>query len=428
MTILTFLNLLHFTLVLLFGLVLSAEIAGVWDTREQRRLIYGLSVFFLLLQGIAWILFGTETVREIYPIITHLPLTLALILLLKCPAGVAVVSVCTAYLCCQIPRWAYVAIISFSGSELVGELCYNVLIIVVYLLLHKYFVKAAHLVISRSTQTLLLFGGLPMGYYLFDYATTVYSDALYTNFRVLHEFLPTVLVVFYVLFMTAYHLELQKHMQTELHNSMLELQQKQTQTELALLRQAETQAAIYQHDMRHHLRIIEEFLRTGQPEQAAAYIHKAEYAITSITPRRFCENEIINLLCGSFFSKAEQLQIQLNIKAKVPKELSVSDTDLCALLSNGIENALNATANLEQPFRYVDVYCERKQNKLLIEIRNPYIHDITMENGIPLSDKPGHGYGCQSIRTITERYHGICTFQTEQNIFILRVVLPVETT
>ncbi len=426
MTILTFLNLLHFTLVLLFGILLSAEIAGVLETRSQRKLVACLFLCLLLAQAVLWQLFGTEAVRAWYPAITHLPLLLALIFLLNCSPGIAIVSVCTAYLCCQIPRWAFVAVIAFSGSELVGELCYNVLILAVYLLLHTYFVKAAHLVISRSTQSLLFFGGLPVGYYFFDYATTVYSDALYSDFHALHEFLPTILVVFYVLFMTAYHWELQKHMQAELQNSMLELQQKQTQTELSLLRQAETQAAIYQHDMRHHLSIIAEFLRGGQAEQATAYINKAEHAITAITPKRFCENEIVNLLCNSFSNKSEQQQVQLRCKVKVPKKLSVSDTDLCALLSNGLENALHAVSSLEAPFRSIDFYCEAKQNKLLIEIKNPYIHELIIENGIPVSNKPGHGYGCQSIRSITERYHGICTFQTEQNLFILRVLLPME--
>ena len=122
------------------------------------------------------------------------------------------------------------------------------------------------------------------------------------------------------------------------------------------------------------------------------------------------------------------MDIQLNITAKLPQTISIPDPELCAILSNGLENALYAVDKLEPSFRYVDFYCETKQNKLLIEIKNPYLHDITMENGIPVSKEPGHGYGCQSIRTITERYHGICTFQTEQNIFILRVVLPVETT
>jgi len=425
MTILTFLNLLHFTLVLLFGLLLSVEIADDWNDKENKKSFYFLFPALLALQGILWLVFDTDFVQKIYPLIAHLPLVLFLVFCCKKSWSIAIVCVCTAYLCCQIPHWGQIAIISFTHNQIFAEICYIILIIVTYLLLRRYFVGAVRLVITQSSQTLFLFGSLPVAYYIFDYATTVYSDALYSNIGALNEFLPTVLVVFYVLFLTAYHMQMQKYMQAELHNSVLEMKQKQTQTELAMLRQAETQAAIYQHDMRHHLMMIEGFLRADKPEQAADYIQKTERDIIAITPKRFCENETINLLCGSFTDKAQKQNIQLNIKAKLPKELSVSDTDLCAMLSNGIENALHAAEKLEPPFRYVDFYCEQKQNKLLIEICNPYIDEVIIENGLPISKEAGHGYGCQSIFSIAERHHGHCSFQAEHNMFTLRIVLPV---
>lgn len=425
MTVLTVLNLLHYALVLIFGLLLSAEIAGENSIKQHKTLFLCLVPALLLLQGILWLISGTGTVEKLYPIITHLPLILILVFVCKKSVAVSVVSVCTAYLCCQIPHWGQIAVVSLTHAPIIGEICYIILIVITYFLLQRYFIKAVHPVITRSSNTLFLFGSLPIAYYIFDYATTVYSDALYTSSTALHEFLPTVLVIFYVVFLTAYHWEMQEHMQVELRNSMLELQHKQVQTELTMLRQAEKQAAIYQHDMRHHLMMIDDFLRTGKHEQALTYIHRAEHDIVSITPRQFCENEIVNLLCGSFFNKAQQQNIVLNIKVKLPKALSISDTDLCALLSNGLENALHAVDKLEEPFRYVDFYCEQKQHKLLIEISNPYMDEVNMKNGVPVSDKAGHGYGCQSIRSIAERYNGICTFQTEHQLFILRVVLPV---
>ena len=57
---------------------------------------------------------------------------------------------------------------------------------------------------TSSPTALLLFGSLPCSYYIFDYATTIYSDALYSGIQALNEFLPTVLVVFYVLFLPAF--------------------------------------------------------------------------------------------------------------------------------------------------------------------------------------------------------------------------------
>ena len=114
------------------------------------------------------------------------------------------------------------------------------------------------------------------------------------------------------------------------------------------------------------------------------------------------------------------------IDVKIPSTLAIPDAEICALLSNGLENAIHAVAELEKPYRYGVFYCELKQGKLLIEIKNPYTGCINFKNGLPTSEEPGHGYGCQSIRAITEQHHGICTFQTENNIFLLRIVLPMQ--
>ena len=145
----------------------------------------------------------------------------------------------------------------------------------------------------------------------------------------------------------------------------------------------------------------------------------------AVTPRRFCENELVNLLCSSFSEKAERMGTRLTVEAKLPKELSVSDTELCSILSNGLENALNAVAALEEALRWVKLYCGVRLNKLLIEIKNPYAGRIAMRDGLPVSHRDGHGYGCRSIRSIAVQNEGLCTFDAEQGVFTLRVMLPL---
>ena len=71
------------------------------------------------------------------------------------------------------------------------------------------------------------------------------------------------------------------------------------------------------------------------------------------------------------------------------------------------------------------MYCEVKQNKLLIEIKNPYSGEILMQNDVPVSPIKGHGYGCRSISTIIERHRGLCSFEPQDGIFTFRAVLPI---
>lgn len=176
---------------------------------------------------------------------------------------------------------------------------------------------------------LLLFGSLPVTYYIFDYATTIYSDALYSGIQALNEFLPTVLVTFYVLFLPAFHLQSQRQ--------------------------------------------------------------------------------------GTV----------LTVDASLPNDVAISDTELCSLLSNGLENALHAVADLPADRKQISLYCGVRQNKLLIEIRNPCAGPVAMRDGLPVSDREGHGYGCRSIQAIAQRNGGLCVFSAQQGQFLLQIMLPV---
>ncbi len=415
-----------YALVLVYGLALSADIStGGYISRRQQRLLALLCLLFLLVQGLGLMLLGERTVKQLYPLIIHMPLVLILIVFMKKPAGVAIVSTCTAYLCCQPPRWGRIAVEALTGSTLAAQLVYILLVPLLYWLFHRFFVGAAYSAMTASRSALLLFGSLPITYYIFDYATTIYSDALYSGIQALNEFLPTALVTFYVLFLPAFHTQTQRRAAAEMQRSMLESELEQSQLEMDSLRRLETQTAVYQHDMRHHMNMLDGLLTAGKPEQAEAYIKKVQADIESITPQRFCENELVNLLCSSFVEKARRAGAVLFIDARLPNELAISDTDLCSLISNGLENALHGVEGLPAGERQISLYCGVRQNKLLIEIRNPYAGEITMQGGVPVSSRERHGYGCRSIQAIAQHSGGLCVFSAQNGEFRMQVMLPV---
>lgn len=116
----------------------------------------------------------------------------------------------------------------------------------------------------------------------------------------------------------------------------------------------------------------------------------------------------------------------MTVEADLPGTLSISDTELCALLSNGLENALSAAGALEEAdLRWIRCYCGVRAGKLLIEVENPYRGTVVMRDGLPASTREGHGYGCRSIQTIVTRRWGLYEFKAENGVFTLRVALPL---
>ena len=373
------LDVFNYGLVLIYGLFLSVSIAGGCTEKRDKKLVALLCPVFLVLQSLFALTLGTDKTMQLYPLIVHLPLVLILTLALKKPLGVAVVSTCTAYLCCQPLRWGKNAVEALTGSMLAADIAYIVLLVGVFWLCERFLVKAAYATMTYSRWTLLLFGSLPVTYYIFDYATTVYSNALYSNVLIISEFLPTVLVTFYILFLPAFYLETQKRAAAEMQRSMLTMELEQSQLEM-----------------------------------------------DALTPRRFCENQLVNLLCSSYTDKAQRQGTVLTVEARLPDALTISDTELCSLLSNGLENALRAVKELPPERRTVSLYCGVQRNKLLIEITNPCGEAVTMKDGLPVSDRgAGHGYGCLSIQTIARRNGGLCEFSCGGGQFRLQVMLPV---
>ncbi len=420
------LGMLNYAFVLLYGTLLTVRFAGGCTLKKERYTVVALSVIILVAQILSYTLWGLEYTKKLYPIISHFPLFLMLVLIFKRPWGVALASILTAYFCCQLPRWIGTLTLYLFGTELAYQTGYMISLVPLYFLLQRYFTMPAYRAMTYSKRSLYIFGGLPLFYYLFDYATTVYTDALYTGVRMVSEFLPAAMALFYVAFVTVYHAEVQRRNQLEVDNAMLAAQSECAKNEIFALQQVQQQTAVYRHDMRHHLSLLSGYLEAGSFSQAGEYIRQAQADIDRIVPVQYCKHNAVNLILSSFAAKAAQQGVTLSAKANIPAALVLSDTELCALLSNGLENAISAAAQIagdEQPV--VRVNCQSHKDKLLIYISNPYQGTVAMRDGLPESSRPGHGFGVKSIKLIVEKYAGYCAFEAEDGMFTLKVVLPL---
>lgn len=105
------LSLCNLAAVGIFGIVLSAAFCEIEWTRCHKLLLVGCTILMLALQGVVSLRWGTGLARYLYPLITHLPLWLLLAAMTR-RALWPLVSVLTAYLCCQLRRWAALLVIA----------------------------------------------------------------------------------------------------------------------------------------------------------------------------------------------------------------------------------------------------------------------------------------------------------------------------
>jgi hypothetical protein len=413
---------------LVFGTAVSLLFSGVQNKRAGNTAIAIFYALILFIQILCWWMFGLQTTMQLYPFITHFPSVLFLALYFRRPWLISVSGVLTAYLCCQIPRWAgSIAEVVFD-SHLANHIGYFAMMCVAYYFLKKYIAGSVNQLVGRSTRSCLLFGAVPLLYYLFDYTTTIYTDLLYSGARGAVQFTPSLICTFYLVFVLLYFNESQKQAEAQRERDIFASQLQQSQIELETMRQMQKGTAIYRHDMRHHLSLIGGFAADGDLKKINEYLAITEADIDALTPVRYCENETVNLILSNFQARAKKERIVLHADVKLPKELCVNDVELCSLLSNALENAITAAARVEdEKLRKIYIQAVINGGKLVISTENAYVGKIEMEGELPKSNtkEAGHGFGSKSMVSIVKRHGGLYSFETEGGVFILQLMLPL---
>lgn len=420
-----FVSLLNDISVSLFGSILSASFCNAVDNRKNRRIFLCSMALIPLLQSVVYFLWDPEFLRKIYPLVVHLPLLLVLYFLtgkLLWPFF----SILSAYLCCELRRWiALLAVAMLSGGEVMQDMFELVITLPLLLILLRFATPVVRQLSGYPAKTQCQFGVIPALYYAFDYFTRVYTDLLFSGDPVVVEFMPFVCCVAYLVFLLYNSAKERTHSQLQQIQKGLDLQLNQAVREINALRESQALTRRYRHDMRHHLQYLSACIENGQEEQAQAYISGICKEIEAQKVQCYCENEAANLILSSFAGRAEKDGIGMNIQGALPAFTMVSDSDLCVLLSNALENALHACQPLaaEGKACAIDVQFYERNGKLFLQVTNPFEKPVHFEKGIPVSDREGHGIGVQSICAIVERYGGVYNFLVENGEFILRLSL-----
>lgn len=423
----TQLGLIRFGFSLLFGVVLSVCFAGIERTRKNNIAVACSCVILLVTQTVCWWFLGIELTSKLYPLIIHLPVFLFLTLFMKRPWLISAVSVLTAYLCCQVPRWIGIIFGAVFGSSVVDHISYIAAVFVSYYLFRKYVAGVLVQLMEKSTRNSILLGVVPLAYYLFDYITTIYTDLLYQGVNGAVQFMPSVLSIAYFVFIILYYIEMQKQVLAHRERDMLAAQLHGAHSELVSLRKMQEMAATYRHDMRHHLAILQGMASEGNIEKIKTYLNSAQSDIDAITPIRFCENETVNLVLSTFANKAKQAGVTMTVNAKLPGFIPLSDTELCSLLSNGLENAISAAAACPEPERRtVFIKVMINNSYLLVYIKNSYAGKVVMKSGLPQTSQEEHGYGTRSIAAIAEAHDGHVIFNAKGGVFTLKIMLLIK--
>lgn len=408
-----------------FGMILSASFCDIYWTSKKRLSLFLYMAVLMSIQGIAYGVLGGDMVKDLYPLIMHIPLGIGLGIMIGKYLW-AFIAILTSYLCCQLRRWLALLVVAIVPWDVVTQASAEIILTIPLLVLLLKFVSPSLRYISHNTWLeQARFGILPLLCYAFDYITRVYTDWLNEGDPVVVEFMFFICSVVYLVSVIQSSVQEKKRSEMEQMQGYLNLQIMQSVREIETLRRSQEKASIYRHDLRHHMRYISSCIENGRVDQIKEYIQEICSEIEASKVVVYSENEVVNLILSAFVTKAEEQKIPIEIHMAIPVVCAVSESDLCVLLSNALENALHACQKRKEKgaesWMRVDGF--EKHGKLFFEISNSCDETVRIQNGIPVSDKLLHGIGVRSICAIVDKYKGMYTFFVKDGRFVLRVSL-----
>lgn len=187
----------------------------------------------------------------------------------------------------------------------------------------------------------------------------------------------------------------------------------------------ETNAKLY-HDMNNHFVLLQNYLADGKVAEAQSYLETliGNKAIQNV--ERWTGVEAIDYILGQKISIAAEQHIKVTINAEYPKDCKIEPVDLCTILTNLLDNAIEGALKGPDNTRKIDVTIRRIHQFILIRISNSAIEPPVLRNGQLVTtkqDKQHHGWGMQSVKSAAEKYNGTVEYSHTDLMFTVSVML-----
>ena len=175
------------------------------------------------------------------------------------------------------------------------------------------------------------------------------------------------------------------------------------------------------HDFHNHIGILHQFLSHEKTEEAMQYLDELQSPVKEMTDTVWTGDETVDYLINSKAVKAQASDIQYQIHVEFPRHTNLRNIDLCAILGNLLDNALEAAQQVpEKDRRFVRLTIRRINQMLIIKVENSFSTLPLQENGAlktSKAEKGLHGWGLKSVQTAAEKYDGILQTSYADNTF-----------
>lgn len=182
----------------------------------------------------------------------------------------------------------------------------------------------------------------------------------------------------------------------------------------------------WRHDYRNHIQVMKGYAAMGDLDSIKNYLDELDTDLATVDTVIKTGNKMTDAILNSKISLAKSKEITVIADAHVPVALTTSEVDLCIIIGNLFNNAIEASMALPPEERMIRVYMDMKNTQLYMSFTNFTATGKQRKIGgrFRTTKGEGHGFGLVRIDNIVERYGGYLSRNSEDGAFTTEILLP----
>ena len=182
----------------------------------------------------------------------------------------------------------------------------------------------------------------------------------------------------------------------------------------------------WRHDYRNHIQMMKVLAANGDMDALKVYLDELDTDLNTVDTVVKTGNPMADAILNSKISLARSRNIPTQVDAHIPVKPKMSELDLCCIIGNLFDNAMEASMALPEEKRMIRVYMDMKGTQLYISFTNFTAAKKLSKvgKGFKTSKGEGHGFGLVRIDDIVSRYDGYLSRNSEDGAFTTEILIP----
>lgn len=183
----------------------------------------------------------------------------------------------------------------------------------------------------------------------------------------------------------------------------------------------------WRHDYHNHIQALQASMALRNYDEVNAYLHQLNDDLTSVDTVIKTGRVMVDAILNGKLNIAAQNEIPVNAKAKIPRDTPVTDVDLCVIIGNLIDNAIEENKKLPREERLLRIYIGQKNTQFYLSITNA-AGKKQERNGSLFHSSKGidHGFGLMRVESIVKKYSGLFSADSEDGGFTAELLIPLQ--